>query len=112
MYFALYQHIAEQRMEQRLQEAKIEQTLALIEGARQNRWRQQSFSRSIYNRTRLLFRRHAHIPDATHTKTSVAESKHAIRTTFIHMHTRGLVSDYDEQFVDSFLQTFQQELLR
>ncbi len=112
MYCILYQHRVELHTQQLLQEAEIEQMFALIVADRQQRQLQSSSPRSIHNWTRELFRRQTRLQETQHTTTSIAESEGAIRTTFMHMHARGLVSDYDEQFIGCFIQTFQQELLR
>lgn len=109
----LYQHMAERHMRQLLHEAEIERMLALVEKPRsKSRLFYPSFLYFIYSRTRLLFRRHV-FSRATNMQTiSVAESENALRTTFALVHERGLVSDYDDRFIEKFVQTFEQELAR
>ena len=43
---------------------------------------------------------------------TLAESECALRATLALMHKDGVISDYDERFVQQFTQTFEQELAR
>lgn len=62
-------------------------------------------------RTKLLYRRPT-LQEGPHPEVvSFEEIKPALLSTFSVMHERGLVSEYDDKFVEKFAQTFQHELV-
>lgn len=63
----------------------------------------------LYDSTRLLYRRTVVLYKPQHVK--LEEIKPALVNTFCVMHEVGLVSEYDDQFVEQFVQTFEQELV-
>ena len=64
--------------------------------------------RGLYDRTSLLYRRPVVRYKPQHVK--LEEIKPALVSTFSVMHEVGLVSAYDDQFVEQFVQTFEREL--
>lgn len=63
----------------------------------------------LHNRTRILSRPaivHVGYPEVV----NFEEIKPALVSTFSTMHNTGLVSEYDDQFVEKFLQAFEREL--
>lgn len=62
----------------------------------------------LYDRTRLLYRRPVVRQKPQHVK--LEEIKPALVSTFSVMHEVGLVSEYDDQFVEQFVQTLEREL--
>ena len=62
----------------------------------------------LYDRTRLLYRRPVVRYKPQHVK--LEEIKPALVSTFSLMHEVGLVSEYDDQFLEQFVQTLEREL--
>lgn len=62
----------------------------------------------LYDRTRLLYRRPVVQHKPQHVK--LEEIKPALVSTFSVMYEVGLVSEYDDQFVEQFVQTLEREL--
>lgn len=101
------QQLAKQHMEDLQREAKIAQA-ALLTGEAQNRLYPLSFLRYWYNRARMLrilYKRPGH------EEVRLEEIKPAVLTTFSVMHEVGLVSEYDDQFIEKFVETLERELV-
>jgi hypothetical protein len=107
----VYMQVAGQHREQLLREAEMERLVAQVtKSGRENRTFDMDFFAAIARRASILnpFHGGAHTI-ATQTVT-VAESECALRATLVLMHKDGIISDYDEQFVQRFTQTFEREL--
>jgi len=63
-----------------------------------------------YNRTRFLSRRPVVFKEGHLEVVNFEEIKPALISTFSTMHETGLVSEYDDWFVEKFVQTFEREL--
>lgn len=68
-----------------------------------------SLLRYWYNRARTLYKRLAVLP--RHEEVKLEEIKPAVLTTFSVMHEVGLVSEYDDQFIEKFVETLERELI-
>jgi len=62
-----------------------------------------------YNRARTSYKRPAVLRG--HEEVRVEEIKPAVLTTFSVMHEVGLVSEYDDQFIEKFVETLERELV-
>ena len=69
-----------------------------------------NFLRFWYNRTRFLYRRPIVLKEKHPEVLNLEEIKPALVATFSAMHDVGLVSEYDDQFIEKFVQTFEYEL--
>jgi hypothetical protein len=69
-----------------------------------------NFLRFWYNRTRILYRRPIVLKENHPEVLNLEEIKPALVATFSAMHDVGLVSEYDDQFIEKFVQTFEHEL--
>ena len=111
MYPLLNQRLAKQHMEELQREAEIAQA-ALLTGEVHHRLYPLSFLRYWYNRARTLrtlYKRSAVLPG--HEEVRLEEIKPAVLTTFSVMHEVGLVSEYDDQFIERFVETLERELV-
>ena len=101
------QQLAKQHMEDLQREAKIAQASLLtnMAGEVYHRLYPLSFLRYWYNRARTLNRRPGH------EEVRLEEIKPAVLTTFSVMHEVGLVSEYDDQFIERFVETLERELV-
>ena len=106
MYPLFNQQLAKQHMEELQREAEIAQA-ALLTGEVHHRLYPLSFLRYWYNRARALYKR----PAAGHEEVKLEEIKPAVLTTFSVMHEVGLVSAYDDQFIEKFVETLERELV-
>jgi hypothetical protein len=68
------------------------------------------FLRFLHDRTRVLYRRSVVLKVEHPEAVNLEEIKPALVATFSVMHDVGLVSEYDEQFIEKFVQTFEYEL--
>ena len=114
MYPLFNQQLAKQHMEDLQREAKIAQAALLtnIAGEVHHRLYPLSFLRYWYNRARTLrtlYQRPAVLPG--HEEVRLEEIKPAVLTTFSVMHEVGLVSEYDDQFIEKFVETLERELV-
>lgn len=64
-----------------------------------------------YERMSILYRRPVVHQEPELENVSLAEIRPAVLTTFYTLHEEGLVSDYDDRFVETFVETFQEELV-
>src|SRR5215470_7502894 len=106
MYPLFNQQLAKQHMEDLQREAKIAQAASLT-GEVHHRLYPLSFLRYWYNRVRTLYKR----PAAGHDEVRLEEIKPAVLTTFSAMHEVGLVSEYDDQFIEKFVETLERKLV-
>ena len=97
-------------MEDLQREAKIAQAALLtnMAGEVYHRLYPLSFLRYWYNRARTL-RTLYQRPE--HEEVRLEEIKPAVLTTFSVMHEVGLVSEYDDQFIERFVETLERELV-
>ena len=70
------------------------------------------FSSLWMNRTKLLSRRPVVQTKPMHEEVPLAEIKPALKATFSVMYQEGLISDYDETFVEQFSKTFERALVQ
>jgi hypothetical protein len=69
-----------------------------------------NFLRFLYNRTRFLYRRPIVLKEGHPEVLNLEGIKPALVATFSAMHEVGLVSEYDDQFIEKFVQTLEHEL--
>ena len=69
-----------------------------------------NFLQLWHNRTRLLSRPPVVFKEGHPEVVNFEEIKPALISTFSTMHETGLVSEYDDRFVEKFVQTFEHEL--
>ena len=72
---------------------------------------QQSFLSLWLNRTRVTSRRPVLLPKPLQEEVPLAEIKPALQATFSVMYREGLISDYDDTFIEQFNKTFERELV-
>lgn len=114
MYPLFNQQLAKQHMEELQREAKIAQA-AILTGEVHHRLYPLGFLRYWYNRARTLrtlrtlYKRPVVLPG--HEEVRLEEIKPAVVTTFSVMHEVGLVSEYDDQFIERFVETLERELV-
>jgi len=111
MYPLFNQQLAKQHMEELQREAEIAQAASLT-GEVHHRVYPLGFLRYWYNRVRTLrtlYKRPAVLPG--HEEVRLEEIKPAVLTTFSVMHEVGLVSEYDDQFIEKFVETLERELV-
>jgi len=107
------QQLAKQHQQDLQREAEAARLVAHVdapESARGHRY-YLNFLRLLYDRTRLLYRRPVVRAEAHPIMVSFEEIKPALISTFSAMHEVGLVSKYDEQFIEKFVQTFEHQLV-
>ncbi|SRR6266567_2535416 len=68
-------------------------------------------SKRWYDRISFLYRRPVVRQEPELENVSLAEIRLAVLTTFHTLHEGGLVSDYDDRFIERFVETFQGELV-
>ncbi len=107
------QQLAKQHLQDLQREAEAARLVAHVdtpESARGYRYHL-NFLRLWYDGTRLLYRRPIVRKEAHPAVVSFEEIKPALISTFSAMHEVGLVSKYDDQFIEKFVQTFEHELV-
>ena len=109
----LYMQMVEQHREQLLREAEMARVAGQVEKQQKH---DGMFDADIFSgfarRVSLLFPFHVGTRMMSTETVTLAESECALRTTLALMHENGVISDYDERFVQQFTQTFEQELAR
>jgi hypothetical protein len=105
------QQLANQHMEDLQLEAKLAHAAILTHrpGEVHHRLYPLSFLRYWYNWARTLYKRPALLPG--HEEVRLEEIKPAVLTTFSVMHEVGLISEYDDQFIEKFVETLERELV-
>jgi hypothetical protein len=115
MHPFISQQMAQQHMKDLQHEVEVDQVATQMNkaGSTHYRWDNLGFLRDLYVRTRLMYRRQRR-PVAQQTtraeEVSLEEIKPAVLTTFSVMREVGLVSEYDDQFIEKFVQTLEEEL--
>jgi hypothetical protein len=106
------QQLAQQHMDDLRHEAEIAQTAAHMNTAENSKRHEDKlgFLQSLYSRTSLSYRRTVTQQTTRPDEVSLEEIKPAVLTTFSVMREGGLVSEYDEQFIEKFVQTLEHEL--
>ena len=106
------QQLAQQHMEDLRREAEIAQTADHMYTVENSKQREDNvgFLQSLYSRISLLYRRAATQQTTRPDEVSLEEIKPAVLTTFSMMREGGLVSEFDEQFIENFVQTLEHEL--
>lgn len=114
MHPFISQQIAQQHMKELQHEVEVAQAATHINkaGGTHRRWDNLSFLRDLYVRTRLMYRRPVAQQTTRAEEVSLAEIKPAVMTTFSVMREVGLVSEYDDQFIEKFVQTLEEELVQ
>ena len=107
------QQLAKQHMEDLQREAKIAQASLLtnMAGEVYHRLYPLSFLRYWYNRARTLRTLRTLNRRPGHEEVRLEEIKPAVLTTFSVMHEVGLVSEYDDRFIERFVETLERELV-
>ena len=107
------QQLAKQHMEDLQREAKIAQAALLtnMAGEVYHRLYPLSFLRYWYNRARTLRTLRTLEKRPGHEEVRLEEIKPAVLTTFSVMHEVGLISEYDDQFIERFVETLERELV-
>ena len=104
------QQLAKQHMEELQREAEIAQA-ALLTGEVHHRLYPLSFLRYWYNRARTLRTLRNLERRPGHEEVRLEEIKPAVLTTFSAMYEVGMVSEYDDQFIEKFVETLERELV-
>jgi hypothetical protein len=99
--------LAQLHRERLLREAKIAQA-ARTTGKGHLRFSPRGFLRSWYQRTRTWYQRSGAAPTK---EVRLEELKPAVVTTFSVLYEEGLVSAYDAQFIEQFVETLERELV-
>ena len=71
-----------------------------------------TFSSLWMSRTKVLPRRPVVQPGPMHEEVPLAEIKPALKATFSVLYQEGLISDYDDTFVEQFNKAFERELVQ
>jgi len=106
------QQLAKQHTEKLQCEAELARRAALVHESesRGSHSYHLNFLHKWYDMTRLLYRRPVVLQKAQAGVVNLEEIKPVLLATFSVMHEGGLVSEYDDCFVEKFIQTFEQEL--
>ena len=114
MHPFISQQMAQQHMKDLQHEVEVDQAAAHINkaGGTYRRRDNLGFLRDLYVRTRLMYRRPVALQTTRTEEVSLAEIKPAVMTTFSVMREVGLVSEYDDQFIEKFAQTLEEELVQ
>lgn len=114
MHPFISQQMAQQHMKELQHEAEVAQAATHINkaGGAHRRWHNLGFLRDLYGRTRLMHSRPIALQTTRTEEVSLAEIKPAVMTTFSVMREVGLVSEYDDQFIEKFVQTLEEELVQ
>jgi len=107
------QQLAKQHLQNLQCEAEAARLVAHVDAPESGRGHRYylNFLRLLYDRTRLLYRRPVVLERPHPVVVSFAEIKPALLSTFSAMHEVGLVSNYDDQFIEKFVQTFEHQLV-
>ncbi len=111
MHTLLDQELARQHradLEREIQRAALASQVRLLERA--HLW-EPVVSKRWYDRISFLYRRPVVRQGPEFENVSLAEIRPAVLTTFHTLHEGGLVSDYDDRFIETFVETFQGELV-
>ncbi len=109
----LYMQLAEQHREQLLREAENWRLAAQVKNARGSKAKLSPATfLHVYRQATMLFPWRALGRTPNVGAITLNESESALRTTFALMHKKGVISDYDERFMQQFTQTFERELVR
>src|SRR5438552_6963582 len=105
------QQLARQHMQDLQREVEAAHSAAHLNKAESTGGHRQHLSllQLWYNRTRVLSGRST-LQEEYPEVVNFEEIKPALVSTFSTMHETGLVSEYDDQFVEKFVQTFEREL--
>jgi hypothetical protein len=106
------QQLAQQHMEDLRHEAEIAQAAAHINTTENSKQHEDNtgFLQSLFSRISLSYRQPAIQLTSRLDEVSLEEIKPAVLTTFSVMREGGLVSEFDEQFIEKFVQTLEHEL--
>ena len=112
MHPFLNQQLAQQHIDDLRHESEVAQLGDQIKkaGSARHRWHYLRFLRGLYSWPALLYRRPTPVQTARLDEVSLEEIKPAVLSTFSAMHEVGLVSEYDDQFIEKFVQMLEQEL--
>src|SRR5258708_8958497 len=111
MHPLLNQQLAKQHMKDIQREARTVHGAILTNRAGEidHHYGLLSFLQYLYDRTRILYGRPVVLSASGEVR--LEEIKPAVLTTFSTMHEIGLVSEYDDQFVEKFIETLERELV-
>jgi hypothetical protein len=112
----IYMQIAGQRREQLLREAEVARLVSQIKKS-QHGGTMPTVSALLpfvvlYQQVKLLFSLRVQLRTQNREMITLAQSECALRSTFALMRKNGLVSDYDEHFMQQFTQAFEREVVR
>ncbi len=113
MLLLLNQQVADYRRLDLQREVEMARLASLCgKPAQKSHYRgQQTFLSLWLNRTRVLSRRPVVLSKPLHEEVPLAEIKPALQATLSVMYKEGLISDYDDTFVEQFNETFERELV-
>ncbi len=110
-YFSQQQ--SQQHMDDLRHEVEIAQATDRINKAEisnKQRRNNPNFLQNLYGRIGFLYKQPATQQTTRQDEVSLEEIKPAVLTTFSVMREGGLVSEYDDQFIEKFVQTLEHEL--
>ena len=112
MHPLLNQSLAEQHRKDIQREADMARSAALYtQEAASNPHQFRFFLLRLLNRTTLSSRQPVVQPEFTIEEIPLTEIKPALQATFSLMRKGGLVSDFDDTFIEQFSETFERELV-
>ena len=110
MHTLLNLELAKQHRADLEREIEMAELVAHVRPAERTRPRKPALFKRWYNRMSLSYRRPVVRQELDLENVSLAEIRPAVLTTFYTLHESGLVSDYDDRFIETFVETFQGEL--
>jgi len=111
MHTLLNLELAKQHRADLEREIEMAELVAHVRLAERARPRKPALFKHWYERISILYRRPVVRQEPDLENVSLAEIRPAVLTTFYTLHEGGLVSDYDDRFIETFVETFQGELV-
>ena len=110
MHTLLNLELAKQHRADLEREIEMAALVAQVCPTERTRSRKPALFKRWYNRMALSYQQPVVRHEADLENVSLAEIRPAVLTTFYTLHEDGLVSDYDDRFIETFVETFQGEL--
>ncbi len=111
MHTLLNLELAKQHRADLEREIEMAELVAHVRLAERARPRKPALFKHWYERISILYRRPVVRQEPDLENVSLAEIRPAVLTTFYTLHEDGLVSDYDDRFIETFVETFQGKLV-
>ena len=111
MHTLLNLELAKQHRADLEREIEMAALVAHMRPVERARPRKPALFKHWYERISILYRRPVVRQELDLENVSLAEIRPAVLTTFYTLHEGGLVSDYDDRFIETFVETFQGELV-